>query len=1101
MKKLITCLSFALAAVSVGYAAVTPLWMRDARISPDGSEIVFCYKGDIYKVSAQGGTAVQLTTQASYEANPVWSPDGEQIAFASDRNGNFDLFIMSADGGAARRLTYHSASEIPSTFTPDGKYVLFSASIQDPATSALFPTSAMTELYRVPVEGGNTEQVLGTPAEWVCFDKAGSNFLYQDRKGFEDEWRKHHTSSIARDIWLYDTQTGEHTNLTNRDGEDRNPVYAPDGKSVYFLSERNGGSFNVYSFPLNAPQQVKPVTTFRTHPVRFLSVSDKGTLCYAYDGELYTQLPNSRPQKVKVELVRDDDKDIASFRFSQGATSACVSPDGKQVAFIVRGDVFVTSTDYPTTKQITNTPAGESGLSFAPDNRTLVYASERTGNWQLYMAKITRKEDPNFPNATLIEEEVLLPSKTVERRYPQYSPDGKEIAFIEDRNRLMVLNLETKKVRQVTDGSTWYNTGGGFDYEWSPDGKWFTLEFIGNRHDPYSDIGIVSAQGGAITNLTNSGYMSGSPRWVLDGNAVLFQTERYGMRAHASWGSQQDVMLVFLNQDAYDRYRLSKEDFELLKEFEKEQKKAKEKDEKKKNEKKKDAGKDKKKDGDKDGDNGKSDKDKESKKEILVELKGIEDRIVRLTPNSSDLGSAIVSKDGENLYYFSAFEGGYDLWKMNLREKETKRLHKLNTGWVSLSMDKDGNIFLLGSRNMQKMDAKSDALKPISYQAEMKMDLAAEREAMFDHVYKQQQKRFYNLNMHGVNWDEMSAAYRKFLPHIDNNYDFAELLSEWLGELNVSHTGGRYFANGKGDVTSNLGLLFDWEYRGKGMRIAEVIEKGPFDHSRTKVKEGCIIEKINGQEISQENDITVLLNNKAGKKTLISLYDPQSKERWEEVVMPISGGRLNGLLYNRWVKQRAAEVEKWSNGRLGYVHIQSMGDGSFRTVYSDILGKYNNCEGIVIDTRFNGGGRLHEDIEILFSGQKYFTQVVRGREACDMPSRRWNKPSIMLQCEANYSNAHGTPWVYKHRNIGKLVGMPVPGTMTSVSWETLQDPSLVFGIPIVGYRLADGSYLENSQLEPDIKVANSPETVVKGEDIQLKAAVDELLKEIDSKKK
>lgn len=1101
MKKLITCLSFALAAVSVGYAAVTPLWMRDARISPDGSEIVFCYKGDIYKVSAQGGTAVQLTTQASYEANPVWSPDGEQIAFASDRNGNFDLFIMSADGGAARRLTYHSASEIPSTFTPDGKYVLFSASIQDPATSALFPTSAMTELYRVPVEGGNTEQVLGTPAEWVCFDKAGSNFLYQDRKGFEDEWRKHHTSSIARDIWLYDTQTGKHTNLTNRDGEDRNPVYAPDGKSVYFLSERNGGSFNVYSFPLNAPQQVKPVTTFRTHPVRFLSVSDKGTLCYAYDGELYTQLPNSRPQKVKVELVRDDDKDIASFRFSQGATSACVSPDGKQVAFIVRGDVFVTSTNYPTTKQITNTPAGESGLSFAPDNRTLVYASERTGNWQLYMAKIIRKEDPNFPNATLIEEEVLLPSKTVERRYPQYSPDGKEIAFIEDRNRLMVLNLETKKVRQVTDGSTWYNTGGGFDYEWSPDGKWFTLEFIGNRHDPYSDIGIVSAQGGAITNLTNSGYMSGSPRWVLDGNAVLFQTERYGMRAHASWGSQQDVMLVFLNQDAYDRYRLSKEDFELLKEFEKEQKKAKEKDEKKKNEKKKDAGKDKKKDGDKDGDNGKSDKDKESKKEIVVELKGIEDRIVRLTPNSSDLGSAIVSKDGENLYYFSAFEGGYDLWKMNLREKETKRLHKLNTGWVSLSMDKDGNIFLLGSRNMQKMDAKSDALKPISYQAEMKMDLAAEREAMFDHVYKQQQKRFYNLNMHGVNWDEMSAAYRKFLPHIDNNYDFAELLSEWLGELNVSHTGGRYFANGKGDVTSNLGLLFDWEYRGKGMRIAEVIEKGPFDHSRTKVKEGCIIEKINGQEISQENDITVLLNNKAGKKTLISLYDPQSKERWEEVVMPISGGRLNGLLYNRWVKQRAAEVEKWSNGRLGYVHIQSMGDGSFRTVYSDILGKYNNCEGIVIDTRFNGGGRLHEEIEILFSGQKYFTQVVRGREACDMPSRRWNKPSIMLQCEANYSNAHGTPWVYKHRNIGRLVGMPVPGTMTSVSWETLQDPSLVFGIPIVGYRLADGSYLENSQLEPDIKVANSPETVVKGEDIQLKAAVGELLKEIDSKKK
>lgn len=295
------------------------------------------------------------------------------------------------------------------------------------------------------------------------------------------------------------------------------------------------------------------------------------------------------------------------------------------------------------------------------------------------------------------------------------------MAFIEDRNRLMVLNLKTKKVRQVTDGSTWYNTGGGFDYEWSPDGKWFTLEFIGNRHDPYSDVGIVSAQGGAITNLTNSGYISGAPRWVLDGNAILFQTERYGMRAHASWGSQQDVMLVFLNQDAYDRYRLSKEDFELLKEFEKEQKKAKEKDD----EKTKDAKKSKAEKADKGNANkGKTDKskadkekskvdsskdsnqdesadDKADQKEILVELNGIEDRIVRLTPNSSDLGSAILSKDGEDLYYFSAFEDGYDLWKMNLREKDTKRLHKLNTGWASLMLDKK-EIFFVGKPDYAK---------------------------------------------------------------------------------------------------------------------------------------------------------------------------------------------------------------------------------------------------------------------------------------------------------------------------------------------------------------------------------------------------------------
>lgn len=1084
MKKLLTCLALSFVAAS-SYAA-TPLWLRDVQISPDGTEIAFCYKGDIYKVPANGGTATQLTTQASYECSPIWSPDSKQIAFASDRNGNFDLFVMSADGGAARRLTTHSASEIPSTFTTDGNYILFSASIQDPANSALFPTSAMTELYKVPVTGGRTEQVLGTPAEMVCFDKSGKTFLYQDRKGFEDEWRKHHTSSITRDVWLYDSENGKHTNLTAHAGEDRNPVFAPDGQTVYFLSERDGSTFNVYSFPISSPQSLKTVTHFKTHPVRFLSMGSNGTLCYTYDGEIYTQKQGDKPQKVKIDIIRDDQNTIADLNFSNGATSATVSPDGKQVAFIVRGEVFVTSADYNTTKQITHTPAREAGLTFSPDNRTLAYASERNGNWELYMAKIARKEEANFPNATAIEEEVLLPSDKTERTYPQFSPDGKELAFIEDRNRLMVINLETKKVRQVTDGSTWFSTGGGFDYSWSLDGKWFTLEFIGNRHDPYSDIGMVSAQGGKIINLTNSGYTSGSPRWVLDGNAILFITERYGMRAHASWGSLNDVMLVFMNQDAYDKFRLSKEDYELQKELEKEQKNT---TEAKKNDKKK-------------GDNKeKSEEKKEEKvKDIVVELNNIEDRIVRLTPNSSDLGSAIITKDGETLYYLSAFEGGYDLWKMNLRKKDTKLLHKMDAGWANMEMDKDGkNLFLLGSNTMQKMGTDSESLKPISYQAHVKMDLAAERDYMFNHVYKQEQKRFYNLNMHGIDWDAMTKAYRKFLPHIDNNYDFAELLSEYLGELNVSHTGGRFRPQLKGDATATLGLLYDWNHNGKGLLISEVVEKGPFDHARSKVKAGNIIEKIDGQEITPESDYSVLLNGKARKKTLVTLYNPQTKERWEEVVVPVSNGVMSDLLYARWVKQRAADVDKWSNGRLGYVHIESMGDDSFRSVYSDILGKYNNREGIVIDTRFNGGGRLHEDIEILFSGKKYFTQVVRGREACDMPSRRWNKPSIMVQCEANYSNAHGTPWVYSHQKIGKLVGMPVPGTMTSVSWETLQDPTLVFGIPVIGYRLPDGSYLENSQLEPDIKVANSPETVVKGEDTQLKAAVDELLKEIDGK--
>ena len=1064
--------------------ADTPLWMRYARISPDGSKIAFCYKGDIYVVPSTGGQAVQLTSQSSYETQPVWSPDGTMLAFASDRKGNFDVFVIPATGGQPKRLTRNSAAETPWTFSPDGKYIYYSASIQDPATSMLFPSGRLTEVYKVPVEGGRVTRELSTPAEYITWSGDGSFFVYQDRKGGEDEWRKHHTSSITRDIWRYDVGTGKHTNLTDIGGEDRNPVLSPDGKTVYFLSERNGGSMNIYSFPIDHPSQLNTVTRFTVNPVRFLSIDRNGTLCFTQDGELYTMRQGGQPNKVAVSLWHDDSDQVQNLSLTRGATDAAVSPDGKMVAFVVRGEVFVTSVEYSTTKLITNTPEAENWVSWGSDNRTLAYATERNGNWELVLATIDRKDDPNFANATLIKEEILLPSTTVERTRPCLSPDGKKLAFIEDRFSLKVLDLKTKQVTQVTDGSTWYETNGEFNYSWSPDGKWFALEFIGNQRDPYADIGIVPATGGTITNITGSAYISEDPRWVMEGNAIMFRSNRYGMRSHASWGSQDDVFLAFVNQEALDRYNLNKEDYELLTEAEKEAKKAEEKKaEAAKNSKKK--GKDEKAEADKKADS----------KEVKVELAGIEDRIVRVTPNSSNVSGCMITPDGESLYYLSAFEKGYDLWKMDLRKHETKLLNKMGGGGADIQASKDGKtLFVLGNSKMQKLTVAGDKLTGIDFKADMKMDLAAERQYMFNHVDKQIEKRFYNLNYHGCDWKANVETYRKFLPHINNNYDFAELLSELLGELNASHTGGRYYPT-SGEATADLGLIFDWDYTGKGLKVDEVVEGGPLAKAKSQVARGTIVEKINGIAIDEENDYTELLNGQAGKKTLLSLYNAKSGKRWEEVVKPISKSALSDLLYKRWVKRNAHVVDSLSGGRLGYVHLESMNDASYRDIYSDVLGKYNKRDGIVIDTRFNGGGRLHEDIEVLFSGQKYFTQVVRGREACDMPSRRWNKPSIMLQCEANYSNAHGTPWVYSHDKLGKLVGMPVPGTMTSVSWERLQDSSLIFGIPIIGYLLPEGNYLENTQLEPDIKVANNPETVFKGEDLQLKAAVEELMRE------
>ena len=327
MKKFLAILALAAPAAFAG--TTTPLWLRDVKISPDGKSVAFCYKGDVWTVPADGGTATRLTSGASYEANPVWNPDGSRIAFASDRNGNMDVYIVDATGGAPRRLTYNSASEIPEAFTPDGKQVMFSASIQDPASSALFPEARMTELYAVPADGGATTRVLATPARYVSWEPDGASFLYQDVKGFEDEWRKHHTSGVTRDIWRYDTRSGQHTNLTERRGEDTNPAAGAAGRN-YFLSERNGGTMNVYS--LGSDGSVAQLTHFTTHPVRFLSRGSDGTLCFTYDGEIYTMKEGSEPTKLSIRLVDESLPDIEKMSASRGASEASPSPDGEHGA-------------------------------------------------------------------------------------------------------------------------------------------------------------------------------------------------------------------------------------------------------------------------------------------------------------------------------------------------------------------------------------------------------------------------------------------------------------------------------------------------------------------------------------------------------------------------------------------------------------------------------------------------------------------------------------------------------------------------------------------------------------------------------------------------
>jgi len=359
-----------------------------------------------------------------------------------------------------------------------------------------------------------------------------------------------------------------------------------------------------------------------------------------------------------------------------------------------------------------------------------------------------------------------------------------------------------------------------------------------------------------------------------------------------------------------------------------------------------------------------------------------------------------------------------------------------------------------------------------------------------DLVWRQTKQKFYRPDMHGVDWDFYRDSYGAKVASVTNSRDFANVLSEMLGELNASHTGGRYRPGAASGAakTSALGAFYDNDFEGDGLRIEEILSRGPLDRAELDIEAGMTIMHIDGAALGGEQNAYALLNNKAGERVRLTI-EKADGESFDAVVKPISLGAENQLQYNRWVRTRRELVDKLSGGRLGYAHIRGMNDASFRAFYSEVLGRQFEKEALIVDTRFNGGGWLHDDLATFLTGKLYVNLYPRNDEAPGIryfgdPSRRWTKPSVVVMSESNYSDAHFFPWVYTELEIGDTIGMPVPGTATAVWWERLHTGDLVFGIPQVGIKgPSDSFFLENQQLEPTHKVSIDPESAAKGVEI------------------
>ena len=1044
--------------VSLTLTAETPSWIRKNAISPDGKTLAFSYKGDIYTVPVTGGEARQLTSNPAYESDPVWTRDSHQIVFTSTREESKDLYVTSVEGGVPRRLTTLPGNELPLAVTADGR-VWFSWYDNTVSSDRFSDFPGDRQVWTTDLQGGAPELFTSLTFSAMSFNAAG-DILYEDYKGYEDALRKHHTSSVTRDIWLL--RNGTYTKLSTYRGEDRNPVFAADGDTFYFLSEQDGKTSNVYRSSVSNPSEQKQLTFYEKDPVRFLSVSDNGTVAYSWNGDLYTLSGG----KVAITLSRDEDEREMTRLNLSNATAMAVSPNGKEVAVVIRGDVFVTSVDYSTTRRITNTASQERGVAFSKDGRELFYAAEREGCWSIYKASLTEKEDSYFTYAAAIREERVSPEGETCFQM-EVSPDGKWLAYLRDRTELVVQPTKGGKVRSLLKGANYSYSDGDQDFAWSPDSRYLLCNYQADGGWNNEDIALIEVESGQVTNLTRSGYSDGSFRWALGGKAMTFESDKNGYRSHGSWGAESDIYIMFFDGKAYTQFGRSKEEKDIEKMLLGE--KAAEKAEKKE---KKDSA------------------DKKVEK-LVLDLISRDDRLRRLTPHAAHIGDHFLTPDGGKLYFTQQLEKGYDLCCLNIEKGDVRVLRKDVRGRFTPSAD-GKSLFIFSGASLQRLTLASDKFDNVSFSGEFEFKPAEERAYIFEHAWKQVKEKFYVEDLHGADWDYYHTNYARFLPHINNYYDFQDLLSEMLGELNGSHTGGRY-RPGVTRRLGHLGVLYDLTWKGDGLKIAEVLPGGVLNNADASIEAGDVILSIEGTPVKAGSDWRTLLYERAGKKTILQV---KTGGKTRQLIVTPAASEAD-LMYRRWVRQREEMVEKLSGGKIGYVHVRGMNSPSFREVYSKALGRYRNCEALIVDTRHNGGGWLHDDLVTFLGGKEYCLFTPRGQYIGHEPFNKWTKPSCVLVCEDNYSDACGFPYAYRALGLGKLIGAPVPGTMTAVWWETQINPQIIFGIPQVGnWGVKDGRYIENFQLEPDILVYNDPASVLAGRDLQLEAAVQEMLNEV-----
>ena len=1039
MHRIIFVLLFSLQLVVTGHAQV--IFPRTPAPSPDGKTIVFSFQGDLWKVASDGGEAVRLTAHPAYDYLPAWSPDGKRLAFSSDRYGNEDVFVLDFETRQVTQLTYYSNYDRVTGWTPDGKAVLF-------YSRRNFYYHRVPVTYTVPITGGTPTELLPTYAYRGRLSPDGRYFVFV--KGVDLWFRKHYRGSSNMDLWLYDFKTQTYKQLTTFEGNDLDPVWAPDSRTIYFSSDRDG-TYNIYRMNVENPRP-RQITFFKEDGVRAPNIAANGSLLAFERGfDLWVMtLPDGKPRKLSITLPMDFVQNPIDYRtFTRDATEMQISPDGEKIAFVVRGEIFVMKSNGQFLNQITNSPWRERDIAWAPNSDTLVYVSDVYGQRDVFLVTSGDPQEKSLYKTTRFKT-VRLTHTDVEEYKPRFSPDGKSLAYLRGIGDLVIRNLQSGKERTVV--KSWNE----LHYEWSPDSRWIAYSMFDAEYN--RDIYILNLKSGKSVNVSMHPDNDNYPHWSPDGKKLAFISRR-------TTDNNEDIYLIFLRKaDDVKSDAEWEEYFEHLK------------------------------------------KDKRALQhpEVSIDFTDIHRRIRRVTRLPGTESNFAWSPDGRYLVFDSNTEGKTDLYKIQWNGKKLQRLTKGGHAPEAIQWNakKKAIFYLKKGGSIASISPEGKNGKTIAFRAQIKIDHPREQRQKFLEAWQALNDYFYDPNFHGVNWNAVKKKYLPIAEAVKTLRDFNDIMFLMVGELNASHL-GIYGPRGNRPIQSGiLGLRFDSHYRGKGLKISEIIPDGPCDQPDARAKVGEVLVAINDTPITPTTNIHALLWNTIGKPTRLSLEGKSGKSTYQRtiIVKPVSYRKFLDLEYRRWVEEKRQLVHRLSHNKLGYIHIRAMDPRSLETFETELYAEAHDKDALVIDVRNNGGGWITDYLLAMLMVKPHAVTVPRNGPEGYPQSRRplyaWTKPIIVLCNEFSFSNAEIFSHAIKTLGRGKVVGYPTGGFVISTGAIDLIDGA-TFRIPFRGWYVATNhKNMENNGAVPDIIVQERPEDYAAHRDRQLQRAVEVLLQEM-----